>query len=236
MGALAVLLPVASVLLSGSRGGLVVLVVETSLIAVGLSAAPARGARLLGDHRRPRAAAAWFGAVVTAAIALFFWINPGGFSTRLWTVASPKQYHEVTVTDRVAVARDSVRMFKDHLWLGVALGGFETAHPLYQSLPGNVTWNHAHNDYAEAAAETGLVGVTLIVIALVMFFKLAFDDLRTRLGRESEWIQLGAALGCCGLLIHSFVDFNLHIPANAAWFAFCAGLATLPGRRALEER
>jgi hypothetical protein len=33
----------------------------------------------------------------------------------------------------------------------------------------------------------------------------------------------------CGLLIHSFVDFNLHIPANAAWFAVCAGLSTIPG-------
>jgi hypothetical protein len=42
-------------------------------------------------------------------------------------------------------------------------------------------------------------------------------------------MQLGAALGCCGLLVHSLVDFNLHIPANAAWFAFCAGLASCAG-------
>src|SRR5439155_15560712 len=38
-------------------------------------------------------------------------------------------------------------------------------------------------------------------------------------------IRLGAAIGCCGLLVHSFFDFNLHIPANAAWFAVLAGLA-----------
>lgn len=25
-------------------------------------------------------------------------------------------------------------------------------------------------------------------------------------------------LGCTGILVHSFVDFNLQIPANAAWF------------------
>src|SRR2546427_10532921 len=41
-----------------------------------------------------------------------------------------------------------------------------------------------------------------------------------------SWIRLGAALGCCGMLVHSFFDFNLHIPANAAWFAVLAGLAT----------
>jgi hypothetical protein len=40
-----------------------------------------------------------------------------------------------------------------------------------------------------------------------------------------DW-PVAAALGCCGLLVHSFVAFNFHIPANAAWFAVCMALAT----------
>jgi fumarate reductase subunit D len=28
------------------------------------------------------------------------------------------------------------------------------------------------------------------------------------------------------MLVHSLADFNLHIPANAAWFAALAGIAT----------
>ncbi|HEV2495928.1 MAG TPA: O-antigen ligase family protein [Terriglobia bacterium] len=236
MRAAAVLLPIASVLLSGSRGGLVALVVETALVVIGFLALPANGVGFPGSRRGRRSAAIWFGAVVTAAVALFFWINPSGFSTRLWTVASTKQYHEVTATDRVGVMRDSMHMLKDHLWLGVGLGSFETVYPQYQSKPSNLTWDHAHNDYVEAAVETGLAGVALIVITLVMFFGLGFRNLPVRLGREPEWVQLGATLGCCGLLIHSFVDFNLHVPANAAWFAFCAGLATLPRARLLDGR
>ncbi len=48
-------------------------------------------------------------------------------------------------------------------------------------------------------------------------------------------IQLVAALGCCGLLVHGVFDFNLHVPANAAWFAVCAAQrdlrdSELPGR------
>jgi hypothetical protein len=39
-------------------------------------------------------------------------------------------------------------------------------------------------------------------------------------------MQFAAALGCCGVLIHSFANFNLHIPANAAWFVVCAAVAT----------
>jgi O-antigen ligase len=75
-----------------------------------------------------------------------------------------------------------------------------------------------------------LVGGVLIGVTLVLFFGIIFGSLDVQLKYESGWMQMGAATACCGLLIHSFVDFNLHIPANAAWFAFCAGLASLSGR------
>ena len=74
-----------------------------------------------------------------------------------------------------------------------------------------------------------MLGGVLILAALVLFIHITFRNLVVQLKREPGWIQLGAAIACCGLLIHSFVDFNLHIPANAAWFAFCAGLASLSG-------
>ena len=55
-------------------------------------------------------------------------------------------------------ARDSLGIFRDHPWLGAGLGSFETAFPRYQSFPSDFLWDHAHNDYAEALAETGLAG------------------------------------------------------------------------------
>jgi hypothetical protein len=39
---------------------------------------------------------------------------------------------------------------------------------------------------------------------------------------------MGAALGVVGLLVHSLVDFNLRVPANAAWFVVCLAIATHP--------
>jgi O-antigen ligase len=87
-------------------------------------------------------------------------------------------------------------------------------------------FDHAHNDYVEAVAETGLVGAALILSALALFLRLAFRRWGRPLQSQNDWFRLGAALGCCGLLVHSFLDFNLHIPANAAWFAVLAGLAT----------
>jgi hypothetical protein len=61
-----------------------------------------------------------------------------------------------------------------------------------------------------------------------MFVVLSFSRLRARLHERSGWLQFGAAVGVCGLLVHSISEFNLHIPANAAWFSFVAALATLP--------
>jgi hypothetical protein len=39
-------------------------------------------------------------------------------------------------------------------------------------------------------------------------------------------LQLSGFLACSGFLVHSFVDFNLHIPANALLFFLMAHLAT----------
>jgi len=107
------------------------------------------------------------------------------------------------------------------------MGSFVTVYPAYETTASDLVTEHAHNDYVEALTETGLLGGILILVAAVLFLRSAFRNGVARLGNESGWIQLGASIGCCGLLIHSFVDFNLHIPSNAVWFAFCAGLASL---------
>ena len=105
------------------------------------------------------------------------------------------------------------------------LGDFETAYPRYQSYSSDTWVDHAHNDYVEAAAETGLVGALLILSALALFLPLAFRDWKNPFRSHGGWIRLGAAIGCCAMLGHSFGDFNMHIPANAAWFAVLAGIA-----------
>ena len=69
--------------------------------------------------------------------------------------------------------------------------------------------------FLKMLAETGLVGGLVTLWALAVFLFRAFGSLRQHLERPSGWIQVGAALGCCGILVHSFVDFNLRIPANA---------------------
>lgn len=251
---------VASLLLSGSRGGLLALAAEI-VIAVAL------GMRGRSNVLR-RSLGTAVAATVLAATLLFAWVDPGWVSKRLALVADVGGPAWTELADfRKSMAVDSLRMWRDHPLLGVGLGNFETAYPRYQSFPSEMWMDYAHDDYVEALAETGLVGGILILSALALFLRLAFpvrepqfvvrgleievrdselalDDARaartppalsavegnteSRTPMPGSWIKLGAALGCCGMLVHSFLDFNLHIPANAAWFAVLAGIASLP--------
>jgi O-antigen ligase len=150
--------------------------------------------------------------------------------------------YDELVAERREASLGALRIFGAHPWLGAGLGSYEIVSPRYRRAPSDVLWDHAHNDYAEALADTGLPGALLVLWSLVLFFNSAFrahhsslithhSSLEPRTLDFGPWtlglgVRLGAALGCLGLLVHSFSDFNLHIPANAAWFAFCAGLAT----------
>jgi O-antigen ligase len=213
-----VLVPIASVLLSGSRGGCIALLAEAGVLGAILLRRTARA-----DGRRTAAGALL---VLAASLLCFSLLDPGGLTERLTSPASLSQASEATLGDRLIVARDSLHIIRDHPWLGTGLGSFEAVYPGYRSFPTDFVWDHAHNDYLEAIAETGLAGAVLIAAGLILFLTLAFRNLDERLRTPSGWIELGAALGCIGLLIHSLSDFNLHIPANAAWFAVCAAVAT----------
>lgn len=219
--------PVASVLLSGSRGGFIALLIETLILGCVLW-------RQRDDGTSNFKILTVLG--MTAALLLFCWMAPGRIARRLDGLANLRQTAEVTYEARKVAALDTLRIFRAHPWIGTGLGSFETVFPQYRTFPSNVTWAHAHNDYAEALAETGLAGGILMVLALVLFFRRAFRDLHHRLRSEAGWVQMGAALGCCGLLVHSLADFNLHIPANAAWFGVCVGLSIVPAKAREEER
>jgi O-antigen ligase len=212
----AVILPIVSVLLSGSRAGCIALLFEILVIVAVM------GWRSSPEERRRYAAAGAVGVVVVSV--LFLWLGSGKIASRLASIGGLTRSPEVTLGNRLLVAEGALRMFRDHPWLGTGLGSFDVAYPQYQGFATDLDYHHAHNDYAEALAETGIFGALLMASALAVFFRQAAPHLRARFTSSADWIQFGAALGCCGILIHSLADFNLHIPANAAWFAFLLGV------------
>jgi O-antigen ligase len=116
-------------------------------------------------------------------------------------------------------------MFLHRPVLGWGLGTFPTIYPSYRSFYTNLFVNEAHNDYAQALVETGLLGFGLMAWFLISVYR---RGLPTSRRWEFKWdgaLSLAALLGCTGILFHSFVDFNVQIPANAALFYVLCALA-----------
>ena len=220
--AIGVVFSVSSVLLTGSRGGLISLSFEMIFFLTVL-----RGKLPRSAHFRVQVSAVL---IVLCGFLLFFSLDPGDAAERLSSLARVAKSTEASFGERRTAALDSLRIFKDHPVTGVGLGSFKTVFPRYQSFSSDADWDHAHNDYVEALAESGLVGAILIVAALVFFFRLALTEGCEPLTTYRAWFKLGSAAGCCGMLTHSFVDSNLHIPANATWFMISLAISTLPVR------
>lgn len=88
--------------------------------------------------------------------------------------------------------------------------------------------NHAHNDYLEWIAETGIIALLIIALGVVLYIRQCL-----RVYVRGEWsrmrfLQAGAGVGLLALILHELVDFNLFIPANQAFFALLAGVFLMP--------
>ena len=120
---------------------------------------------------------------------------------------------------RDEVARDSIVMWQDHFWFGTGADSFFEAyvHGGYMS-PDSLYYRHAENDYLEIGSGFGFVGFALLGCAVL---RSLWQSIQAQRRRGSSLLQgLGCAIcmGITSLLIHSFTDFNLHIPANSLWF------------------
>src|SRR2546421_8231380 len=204
-------LPIGALFLSASRGGIVSFGVELGALA------------LVMFHRRTMGKQWLAGvAVLLVALLLVSWLGIGQIFERLSSV----QLLEVTAGKRASMRKDTWRIFLDHPFAGTGLGTLQIVYPPYETLYDGKIVNHAHNDYLEVLAETGLLGGICCAWFLGVFLVQSLERLRQFNHSFSGALQLSGFLACSGFLVHSLVDFNLHIPANALLFFLMAHLAT----------
>lgn len=101
-----------------------------------------------------------------------------------------------------------------------------------------------HNDYLHLLAEYGAVGFAAFLFFLavhvrrgVKSFRHLCQEQRARGGRllsDRLALNIGALCALSTYLVHSVVDFNLHIPANAMLMAFVVGMLANAGIRQKE--
>lgn len=214
---------IGALLLSASRGGILGFLFGFLVLLV-----------FAGLFAKRRYAGAIAGLVVLLSLGAIVWLGAHHTIERFekMTVAS-----ESGPDGRLTFYQGALRIIRANPWLGTGVGTFETIYPRYETeYSGDVIVNHAHDDYLELLADTGLAGGFCIFLFIVLIYGRGLTNLRSSETRLERAITAGSLAACSALLLHSFVDFNFHIPSNALIFLLLASVATSRMQESQETR
>jgi O-antigen ligase len=203
-----------SIFLSGSRGGMLAFCAEMIVLAV----------LLLRSRQGNWKNALMLGGVLLLVIGFLVWLGGNELTHRLVSIHSEAR-SEITGGTRLSIDRDGLRMFLKRPLLGWGLGTFPIVYPQFRSFYTTFFVNEAHNDYLQLLVETGLAGFLIAAWFLVVVVRQAVAKLKNWTETSSGALTAAALLGCVGILVHSTLDFNLQIPANAALFYVLCAIA-----------
>lgn len=218
LAALAAAVMASTIFLSGSRGGMAAFAAQMLLLA----------AFLITRRKNVRATFA-LSAFLVIAVGLLAWLGGGELLDRLASIHSSTRT-ELSGGTRLTIDRDALKMFAQKPLTGWGLGVFGDVYPQFSTLATNLQVGMAHNDYLQLLVEMGALGFATVAWFLLTLFRSATKKLRYWPPDTNTAVTLAAMLSISGILVHSFVDFNLQIPANAALFYVLCAVAAMDPR------
>ena len=116
---------------------------------------------------------------------------------------------------RERYALKTYEIFEDYKITGAGIGNFQYLYPRYQSSEDKKQYFlFAHNDWLQFAAEAGIAGFVLLIAGVLFYI---YFTIRLWKARNNSYSVCLGAVPFAVLMtmgIHSYSDFNLHIPAN----------------------
>lgn len=206
-----------SIFLSGSRGGM--LAFAAQMVVLGALLVRTRK----GNWKEPLT----LGVILAVVIVFLIWIGGNQLTQRLISIHATAR-EEINGGVRLSIDRDCLRMLAKRPILGWGFATFPIVYPEFRSFYSTFFVNEAHNDYLQLLVETGLAGFSIAVWFLVLVFRGAAGKVKSWTETANGALTVAAVLGCVGILVHSFFDFNLQIPANAALFYVLCAIAASP--------
>lgn len=214
-------LGLAAMVVAASRGGMVALAAEAAagaaLVAIWRRTRPASASSRPGGRgeRSGRAVLASGCALTVAIVAL-------AGTARLRARFTGADAAGVTSPQRRELALSSLAMWRARPLAGWGLGTWAQVYPRFARFSSPAIYQYAHDDYLQTLAETGLIGAACGLGFLAAWAQVVWTRLRRA---QLTPLAAAAAVGCAGLLLHSAVDFNLHVPADLVLFAVLAAMA-----------
>ena len=215
---IAVVMMGSSLLLSGSRGGLIAMLCEIILLII--LTAGKKGAKNLA--LKVALTVLLVAAVVGGAIFV-------GGDTSLTRFADTAASQDIT-SNRTHIWAVTLKVISANMPFGAGLGAYPQAYTQQDTLSGLELVEQAHNDYLQVLADAGLVGLIIGGMFLFLFFKEGIRGSR-RHNTFRRGIAVGAFAGCTAILIHSLFDFVLHTTAISVMFLTLLAMMIAAGRQ-----
>jgi O-antigen ligase len=216
------------IVLSGSRGGY--LSTFAGVFAFGILSFLA--------IRRAHRQQLWISAIATVVVSAILFIGITAVFSRHYALQS-RASRMFTGDIRTEIWKIGIEQFKVSPVQGTGAGTFQYYGRLFRPPHLQADPEYVHNDYLQLLAEYGLIGLATGLVFLVVHFWFGVKALnyfvterpiaRYRLQSDALALNIGALSAATTYVVHSFLDFNLHIPANALLLAFVFGTLANPG-------
>lgn len=215
----AALVMAASVVMAASRGGLLAVAVQVAVLVIATAAL----------HGRRRAVVGLVAGV--AVLGGFLWYaGSADLLERFTQIGNPGAATVEEVSGhRFEAWAGSLQIFREHWLLGTGLDTFEPHFRGVRQYYTDKIWTHAHNDFLQFVAETGVVGVALGLWLVIAAAREIVRNLRRTAQTATGAMLIGLGCACLGFMVHGWLDFNFHVPANAAGFVVLAAIAARRG-------
>lgn len=121
-----------------------------------------------------------------------------------------------SVEARTEAARTALAMVRDFPLVGSGGGSFYNVFLSYRTPQYGYSYvDHAHNDFVEIATDFGLLGLGILGLLVALTLWTVLKALAQRRSALPWGMAFGVAMSVVAMFVHSTVDFNLQIPANA---------------------
>jgi len=119
---------------------------------------------------------------------------------------------------RINAYKNATQMFYDAPYFGTGLGSFQIAFKPYDKRKNSETSSYAqlHNDPLQIFIELGLFGALLVISFIVIIVYQTYTLINSSSRTQNDTlILIGLSFALAVSILHSFLDFPLHLPASS---------------------
>lgn len=202
----------ATVFVSLSRGGMISMLVGAGFTTLVLSS------------RRSLKGQGWI--IALLALGAFICVLYIGFDAVYDRLASLRELHQAQ-GGRWQIVKDISLAWAKFPVFGTGQGTHEVVYPMFDRSTTPALAAYAENEYAQAAEETGIVGMATLLCFGILVWACYVRDIRSA-SIPIRSAAYGLGFGLVAIMVHSLSDFGQHLPANAMLSAVsCALLLSL---------